>query len=195
MARVGSWMLVGMLGWTTTVGADATFPDDAAIDAMLEARVATGRVKGIVVGLVDESGDRRIRSFGESGAGALPLGADTIFEIGSITKAFTGIALARMAIAGDLSLDDPLTRHVPADIAIPHRSSGSAMRLADLATHRSGLPRLPSNFAPADFKNPYADYTVEHLYAFLAGYELDRDVDSAYEYSNLGAGLLGHVLA
>ncbi len=49
--------------------------------------------------------------------------------------------------------------------------------------------------APADPGNPYADYTVDQMYSFLSGYKLTRDVGSAYEYSNLAQGLLGHILA
>jgi CubicO group peptidase (beta-lactamase class C family) len=67
--------------------------------------------------------------------------------------------------------------------------------MVDLATHTSGLPRLPTNLTPADPANPYADYTVEQLYAFLSGHTLRRDVGAKYEYSNYGFGLLGHVLA
>ena len=48
---------------------------------------------------------------------------------------------------------------------------------------------------PKDANNPYADYTVEQLYAFLSTHQLGRDVGAQYEYSNLGGGLLGHVLA
>jgi serine-type D-Ala-D-Ala carboxypeptidase/endopeptidase len=54
---------------------------------------------------------------------------------------------------------------------------------------------LPDNLKPKDDANPYADYWTEHLYDFLAGYELRRDPGSKYEYSNLGMGLLGHVLS
>jgi CubicO group peptidase (beta-lactamase class C family) len=54
---------------------------------------------------------------------------------------------------------------------------------------------MPSNFTPKDDANPYADYSVQQLYAFLSGYRLTRDIGSRYEYSNLGAGLLGHVLS
>ena len=49
--------------------------------------------------------------------------------------------------------------------------------------------------APADADNPYADYFVEQLYEFLSTYELTRDIGSQYEYSNLGAGLLGDLLS
>ena len=54
---------------------------------------------------------------------------------------------------------------------------------------------MPSNMTPRDSSNPYADYSVEQMYAFLAGYELPRDIGATYEYSNLGMGLLGHALA
>ena len=77
---------------------------------------------------------------------------------------------------------------------MPERG-GRQIALVDLATHTSGLPRLPTSFKPKDPSNPYADYTVEQLYSFLATYELPRDIGALYEYSNLGGGLLGHVLA
>jgi CubicO group peptidase (beta-lactamase class C family) len=77
---------------------------------------------------------------------------------------------------------------------MPERGSRS-ITLEDLSTHTSGLPRLPSNLTPKDPTNPYADYSVEQLYQFLSSYQLTRDIGSKYEYSNLGAGLLGHVLA
>jgi CubicO group peptidase (beta-lactamase class C family) len=67
--------------------------------------------------------------------------------------------------------------------------------LEDLATHRSGLPRLPDNLNPADPTNPYADYTPQLLLEFLAGYKLTREPAKEFEYSNLGMGLLGYLLA
>jgi CubicO group peptidase (beta-lactamase class C family) len=77
---------------------------------------------------------------------------------------------------------------------MPERN-GRKITLADLSTHSSGLPRMPTNFAPKDAANPYVDYTVQQLYDFLSGHKLERDIGAEYEYSNLGAGLLGHVLS
>jgi CubicO group peptidase (beta-lactamase class C family) len=54
---------------------------------------------------------------------------------------------------------------------------------------------MPDNFHPADSANPYADYTVEQLFAFLATAKLAREPGAGFEYSNLGAGLLGQALA
>jgi CubicO group peptidase (beta-lactamase class C family) len=57
------------------------------------------------------------------------------------------------------------------------------------------LPRLPSNLKPADSENPYAEYSVQKLYDFLSGLKLTRNIEPQYEYSNLGGGLLGHILS
>jgi CubicO group peptidase (beta-lactamase class C family) len=77
---------------------------------------------------------------------------------------------------------------------MPERG-GKSITLLDLSTHRSGLPPNPSN-TKLNPRNPYAaDYSVDDLYQFLSGYTLPRDPGSEFEYSNLGAGLLGHLLA
>jgi CubicO group peptidase (beta-lactamase class C family) len=118
----------------------------------------------------------------------------TVFEIGSISKVFTGLLLADMAERGEVSLDDPVSRYLPGEAKIPEGNS-RPITLFDLATHSSGLPRLPSNLAPKDDGDPYADYTEELLYAYLKGYEPKRKPGSVTEYSNLGMGLLGFLLA
>jgi serine-type D-Ala-D-Ala carboxypeptidase/endopeptidase len=122
-----------------------------------------------------------------------------VFEIGSITKAFTALILAEMVERGEVALGDPVARFMPAAVSMPQRG-GRKITLVDLATHTSGLPRWPSDIAPpegsrADWSNPYADYSVERLYSFLSGYRLRRDIPADYLYSNLGMGLLGHALA
>lgn len=115
-----------------------------------------------------------------------------IFEIGSITKVFTGLLLAQAVIEGKATLDDPIGRHLPADLAIDPQVG--SITLVQLASHTSGLPSLPDNFDPADPADPYADYTTERLYAFLRGHRMDNPPPRPAEYSNLGAGLLGHLL-
>ncbi|HWY34590.1 MAG TPA: serine hydrolase domain-containing protein, partial [Nitrosopumilaceae archaeon] len=66
--------------------------------------------------------------------------------------------------------------------------------LGDLATHTSGLPFVPDNVGLQHPNNPYVDYTAKQLYSFLSKYILTRDIGSKYEYSNVGYGLLGHIL-
>ncbi len=171
--------------------ADWTIPSDAAIAAIIDDRIAGRPGEGIVIGIVDANG-RRIVAGGPNGAPALD--ARTLFEIGSLTKVFTATILADMAARGEVRLDDPVAKYLPAGTRIPERG-GRRITLLDLATHRSGLPRLSANMPLGDLANPYADYTETMMFDFLAGHELTRDIGSQFEYSNLGFGLLGHALA
>lgn len=175
--------------------AAAQAPTDAEIRKILASRIdAQKQAVGIVAGIVDAHG-RRIVSYGAfDTADARPVNADTIFEIGSMTKVFTSLAMMDMVRRGEIALTDPISKYLPAVVKVPERN-GRKITFADLSTQSSGLPRLPSNLKPKSLSNPYADYTVEQLYEFLSGYQLTRDIGEKYEYSNLGVGLLGHTLA
>src|SRR5262249_18223278 len=84
------------------------------------------------------------------------------------------------------------SKYLPASVRMPE-FEGAPITLLDLATYTSGLPRMPSNFAPKDPNNPYIDYTAERLYDFLSNHTLRFKPRTHYEYANLGFGLLGHV--
>lgn len=176
-------------------GPQQHFPSDAAIQELIQLRVNEKRAVGIIVGVMEADGSTRIFAAGEAGPDAQPLGELSVFEIGSITKVFTAILLADMVAKGEVALDDPVSKFLPEDdVTMPTRDA-KEITLLDLSTHRSALPRMPDNFAPADATNPYVDYTVEQMYKFLSNHELRRDIGAEAEYSNLGMGLLGHVLA
>lgn len=167
-------------------------PDD--IRANVRARVDNGWTVGIVVGVVDTAGPRYF-SYGATACTAgQPVNEHTVFEIGSVTKVFTALALADLAAKRELSLDDPVQRYLPDSVRVPRRDT-LQITLRLLSAQRSGLPRLPTNMAPADLTNPYADYDAGRLYAFLNGHTLTKNPSASYEYSNLGVGLLGFALA
>jgi CubicO group peptidase (beta-lactamase class C family) len=172
-------------------GAAAVLPDKD-IRAILADRIDEQR-QGVamVVGVIDPSGRRTI-SYAKKGEG--PVDANTVFEIGSVTKVFTSLLLADAVKRGEVALTDPVSKYLPPDVKVPERG-GKKITLIDLATHTSGLPQMPSNFHPKDPGNPYADYTSPQLYEFLGTVVLTRDIGSTYAYSNLGAGLLGQALA
>lgn len=119
---------------------------------------------------------------------------DTLFEIGSVTKVFTGIALARMVNEGKLKLDDPIAKLLPSEVVLP--ADLLPITLRQLATHTAGLPRLPSNLdlSATNALNPYAAYTTNELYAYLRAAQLESPPGKKSTYSNLGVGLLGHLL-
>jgi CubicO group peptidase (beta-lactamase class C family) len=167
---------------------------EQAIEAALVNRVEAGRGVGLVVGILTPEGRRFLTHGRTVQGGDLEPGPDTVFEIGSISKVFTSLLLADMVERGEMRLEDPVAAYLPDTVTVPERS-GRAITLADLATHTSGLPRLPTNLDVTNLVDPYATYGPPELYAFLSGYDLPRDPGAQWEYSNLGAGLLGHVLA
>jgi D-alanyl-D-alanine-carboxypeptidase/D-alanyl-D-alanine-endopeptidase len=158
----------------------------------LDDRVAGQPGIGIIVGVIDH-GKVSFYKAGTTGT-SRPLDEHTIFEIGSVTKTFTATILASMVLDKSVSLDDPIQKYLPSDVRVPSRD-GKQITLLDLADQHSGLPRLPTNLRPANPADPYADYTAADLYAFLDTYQLPRDPGDQFEYSNLGVGLLGDVLA
>jgi serine-type D-Ala-D-Ala carboxypeptidase/endopeptidase len=171
----------------------ATF--DAAVRAKLAERIDIQHAGvGIVIGVITPEGRKVFARGPSSTTGGRDVDGSTLFEIASLTKVFTTLLLSDMVQRGEVALDDPIAKFLPAGMKLPERG-GRSITLKDLATHTSGLPRLPTNFAPRDPSNPYADYTVEQLYQFLSTYELTRDIGAEYHYSNLGMGLLGQVLA
>jgi CubicO group peptidase (beta-lactamase class C family) len=161
------------------------------VEQAITARIAAGEYPAMVVAVVD--GDRNhVYGFGRLENGKAP-DADTLFQIGSVTKTFTATLLAEAVERGAVKLDTPVADLLPG-FTIPSRN-GKAITLGELAMQDSGLPRLPGNMQPANPPDPYADYGAAKLRAFLAGYRLPRDPGAKYEYSNLGLGLLGYALA
>jgi D-alanyl-D-alanine-carboxypeptidase/D-alanyl-D-alanine-endopeptidase len=184
--RAGVFALT--LAASTAVAAQGHFPSDEAIRELArQAGTVSGKV-GMVIGVLEADGTRRVITVGDA-----PYDGQTLFEIGSITKVFTGILLAEMAERGEVRLEQPVAELLPGDVVVPSRN-GRQIRLVDLSTHSSGLPRMPDNFNPGG-GNPYAHYTVAQLYDFLRRHELRRDIGVESEYSNVGVGLLGHALA
>lgn len=163
------------------------------IDPLAKQLLADEVAVGFVVGIYRD-GEEQVIGYGETekGQGVAPDG-DTIYEIGSASKAFTGVLLADLVLRGRVKLEDPYQQHLPAAMQAELKNP-SNITFEHLATHTSGLPRLPGNLHPADIANPYADYTFQQMFAFLKEHKLRRS-PGEYEYSNLGMGLLGELLA
>jgi len=169
----------------------ADLPED--VKSSIEKRIANEINPSIAIGIVDENGVRYY-NFGKTRAEGKAVNEHTVYEIGSISKVFTGILLAQQVVQGTVTLDDPIDQYLPAGVVVPVKGSDK-ITLGNLSDHTSGLPRMPANFKPANPKNPFADYTVDQLYSFISNYKPTREVGSEYEYSNLAQGLLGHILA
>nr|BFE81614.1 hypothetical protein GCM10020093_042150 [Planobispora longispora] len=161
-------------------------------------RLAEQHVGVVVAAIAGESVE--IRGAGRTGGkhDGVP-DADTVFEIGSVSKVFTALALARLAVAGKADLDEPLAALLPEGTRVPSRD-GKEITLRHLATHTSGLPRLPKGMLlrallRPSTPDPYAGCTAEFLLGTLAATRLGAVPGRRFRYSNLGAGLLGLALA
>jgi CubicO group peptidase (beta-lactamase class C family) len=158
--------------------------DPASVTPLLDSLVAARPGISATAGMVDKG---RIEVRAATGANA-----DALYEIGSITKVFTALLLADMAAKGEVKLDDPVAKYLPAGALADHGNRPITLR--DLASHYSGLPRLPANLSFKDMADPYADYDEPSLLAFLKSWKPDRVPGAMFEYSNFGAGLLGYAL-
>lgn len=169
-------------------------PTDAAIHEILVDRIDNQRRSvGIVVGVVTPEGRRTVSHGDLDHDDARPLNGDTVFELASVTKIFTALALADMVHRREVALDDPVQRYVPSGARIPSRN-GRQITLGDLATHTSGLPVVPADYPRLD-RLGAAEYSLDQMYRFLSTFELTRDPGSEWEYANLDMALLGHALA
>lgn len=165
------------------------------LDRQLEEFGARGH-RALVAGVI-RGGERVCRGWSAVGDEPDHL---SLFEIGSITKAFTGVLLADMTLRGEVALEDPLSRHLSDPRPAWRRREPT---LLELATHRSALPNTPKGMSRRELayslgfgeRDPWADVT-EVGYEFLVTRESPRRAPGGrVRYSSMAVGLLGDALA
>jgi D-alanyl-D-alanine-carboxypeptidase/D-alanyl-D-alanine-endopeptidase len=180
------------LPWPLAARAAETELDEA-VNFTGQILFVASKVPALVIGVI-QNGRTSIHGFGRraEGSDAEPDG-DTLFRVGSITKAFTGQVLASLAADGVVSLADPLTKYVP-DFFDPLSEAGRPIRLVDLATHSAGLPReVPHEPGPPD--DPFVHITREAFVGWLKANPLLFTPGTAVSYSNFGFDLLAAALS
>ena len=205
------WLLFGLIGlvlWRPAAGwqaegsaywSDGRVP---ALDEVVRSEIIDWareeRAVGVAVGIVTPGGAARATYGSARLPGGVPL-RDATFEIGSITKTFTGILLASLVDRGVVSLDDTLPELLPPGVELP--AAQRSITLAQLATHTAGLPRAPPGMAGPRILvrfalglNPYEGYTTDQLLHALEVTDLRSEPGQRSEYSNFGFGLLGWIL-
>lgn len=180
-----------LLGFS--LGAQAAPVDDAALAATVAQRIHGDRSGACVaVAVIDKAVSRAVVCADPKAPRAID--ADSAFEIGSVSKTFTGVLLAELVAAGTLGLDDPLQRFLPEGVRAP-AFEGQAITLRHLLTHTSGLPSFPPGWPVPDPRNPYRAIDEAALFAALGKATLTRAPGSRFEYANFGAMLLSWVVS
>lgn len=174
-----------------SISMNAQFSEE--FKASIQDRVDQEYAPSIAVGIIDSNG-MHFYNYGKTkNENGKNVDERTIYEIGSVSKVFTSLLLAEMVAEGKMNLDDPIEKYLP-NVQVPDYK-GIKITLKHLATHNSGLPRLPENLnIGEDPNNPYAHYDEKMLLDFLGKYKLLNEPGTKNEYSNLGAGLLGYML-
>lgn len=168
------------------------------IQAMLDEHAALMTPNaGVALAIVTPQGVRHAFAGCVDGKGSPVPDADTVFEIGSISKTFTAALLIAMVDQGQVSLDTPLDHLLPADNRLG-RQLPVPVTLESLATHCSGLPRIPWGWPQllgmyATPQQPYRFMSESVMLRWLRHRKINYG--QRYRYSNLGYGVLGSVLA
>ena len=184
-------LLAGILTATVAYPAPLTETD---LKQHVAALVENKTLQAVSLGAIQPSGTVTAHSGVLSTDKAVPPDDRTLYEIGSISKVFTGLLLPDAVVRGEVTLDTPIAQLLPADITLPD-SAGERITLLMLAAHTSGLPRIPSELSVLNFTNPYAKYDEADLWKTLQHVKLDFEPGTRASYSNLAAGLLGALLA
>lgn len=159
----------------------------------IDQAVASQWTPGIAVAIVREDGEHVLTAGTLGWDNARPVDADTIFELGSISKTFTALTLAQSVGLGEVTLSQTAQSLLPEAATLRKGPGGEEITLEQLATHRSGLPREVPGTRLDDPERPYGQMTPEQLFASLKDVPLAAAPGARYAYSNLGAGLLGHL--
>ena len=188
---LGSAAALALPGWPAP-GQGASLPGHARFALGLRTRLAEEGV-GLAAARVGPEGTD-LHTLGVLRQGErTPVTPQTLFDIGSITKAFVALVLADGVLRQEWAMDDPV------DLGMPglrlRDARGEPLRLSDLAIHRSGLPRMPGDLSRRELAAPYEQYGEARLQAYLQTWRAPHARGEVFAYSNLGYGLLALVLA
>ena len=188
--QLAAGVLALTLAASTPAAAQRHFPPDEAIrEIARQAGTISGKV-GIVIGVLEADGTRRVITVGDA-----PYDGRTLFEIGSITKVFTGILLAEMAERGEVRLEQPVAELLPAVMSWCHPATAGRSGSWTCPPIRPACRACPTTSAPATLAIPTWTTRSRSSMTFCAGTNCGGTLAWQPEYSNVGVGLLGHALA
>jgi CubicO group peptidase (beta-lactamase class C family) len=171
--------------------AEAEAPHRAAVAAAVAPYFDAELLSGLVVALYD-AGKREVHGFGKGPGGGAPDGS-SLFELGSITRVYTGLLLADAIQRRELELDAQVAEYLPPGVTVPTRDKAT-ITVRHLALHSSGLPPLPPSIVTAPAADPFGAYDEDALYRDLSRTRLDQAPGASIQLSNYGTGLLGFLI-
>jgi CubicO group peptidase (beta-lactamase class C family) len=118
----------------------------------------------------------------------VPAAAETIYQIGSITKVLNATAIMQLVEQGRMQLDRPFSEYLPAFSMLTRWPNAAPITARALLSHHAGLPTY-------HLKGFFSDQSLDELLAELKDEHLAYEPHTVFNYSNLGPNLLGQALA
>ncbi len=169
---------------------------DLKIDSIVNEFISNPINAGLSVGII-QNGATFFYHYGETKKETHQLPTNqTIYEIGSVSKTFTGLLLAQALSDKKITLEDDIRKFLPAKLPnLEYKSN--PIKIRHLVNHTSTIPRIPVNLDKQpnyDPLNPYKNYTKAMVYDYLKNLRLDEMPGIVQDYSNTGMALLGIIL-
>jgi CubicO group peptidase (beta-lactamase class C family) len=169
---------------------------DLKVDSIVGEFMSNPINAGLSIGIID-NGQAYYYNYGETKKESKQLPSNnTIYEIGSVSKTFTGLLLANAIIDEKVNLDDDIRIFLPSQCS-KLEYKGNSIKIKHLVTHTSRIPRVPKNLDKQpnfDELNPYKNYDKKMVYEYLSKLKLDTLPGVKMDYSNTGMALLGIIL-
>jgi serine-type D-Ala-D-Ala carboxypeptidase/endopeptidase len=195
-------LALGCCSWFALI--DSTFaqmPTRDRLNSLVQPYIDSETIVGMSVGIIHQ-GERQTQGYGVKRRSGTESAKDnarvpdsqTVYEIGSVSKTFSGLLLADAVLSGRVRLDQPIQELLPNSVKLDSQAK-QPITLQHLSTHVSGLPRLPSNLRMDNPANPYVSYTADDMFRFLNEFKPAHQPGERMLYSNYAVGLLGTLLA
>jgi CubicO group peptidase (beta-lactamase class C family) len=192
--RIAQWMVallvlaLCLIGTAPVTAARPAAADYAAIDSYIETQMRELRIPGLALGIVQGQQIVHLKGFGVAGPDGRPVTPQTPFQINSLVKPMTGVAIMQLVEAGKLDLDAPVQRYLPS-FRVADEAASSQITPRHLLYHTSGLPTM-AGMEYALSGDDRLDALEQRVRA-LRSVQLNRPVGATYEYSNAGYQILG----
>ncbi|MCG8374562.1 MAG: beta-lactamase family protein [Balneolales bacterium] len=161
------------------------------LNSLINEEISGNRIPSIAVGIVKNGEVILAQGFGYADMENRVLASEnTIYQLGSVTKVFTGHLLAGFIDQESLSLTDSLAKFFPSSVQVPKSSDGRPVTLKEIATHSSEFPRYPANLQRTD-PDPIKGYSKAEMFEGIEMVSIGTAIGTRYNYSNFGYGVLG----
>ncbi|MBX2827541.1 MAG: beta-lactamase family protein [Flavobacteriaceae bacterium] len=163
----------------------------SSLDSLVQAQLSKNKIPSLAVGIVKDGDVVFEKGYGYANVeDKVPANEHTVYQVGSVTKMFTGHLLATLITEGNIQLTDTLSHYFESSLAFPKTRRGQVVTIMDMATHSSGFPRYPRNLKRKD-PHPIKGYTLEEMHQGIERVRLKKEIGVTYSYSNFGYGILG----